>query len=202
MTMQVLKVFCGPMCAAKTTGALHVARRHSRMGSKVILVRPDNSRRGHEEDPVSLSTKNGESFPCFDHRSAEALRAYIGHADVIWIDEPNHFADEEQLVEIVPELRKRSIVLISGLGATSELEPFGISMGFLLSTADHVEWLSADCDACKTIHTATRSLYVGEAPKDGQLKVGGAESYLAVCPGCWNKLSGLRPDERRAIIER
>lgn len=196
----VMRVWCGPMCAAKTTGALHVARRHSRMGRKVILIRPSNSRRGHELDPVALSTKNGERFPCFDHESAEAIGDYVGRADVIWIDEPNHFKDEEQLIEIIPKVREHSIVLISGLGATSELEPFGISMGFLLSTADHVEWMSADCDACKTIHTATRSLYIGEAPKDGQLKVGGEESYLAVCPGCWNRLIGLDPSQRRAEL--
>ena len=198
--MQVLKVFCGPMCAAKTTGALHVARRHARMGRKVILIRPSNSRRCHERDPISLSTKDGERFPCFDHESAEAIRDYAGRADVIWIDEPNHFKDEEQLVEIIPMIRQHSTVLISGLGATSELEPFGISMGFLLSTADHVEWLSADCDSCKTIHTATRSLYVGVAPKDGPLKVGGEESYLAVCPPCWNKLTELEPLKRREAM--
>lgn len=194
---QVMRVWCGPMCAAKTTGALHVARRHARLGRKVILIRPANSRRRHEPDPDSLSTKNGEQFRCYDHASASDLSMYIGKADVVWIDEPNHFEDEEQLVSIIPQIREYSAVLISGLGATSELEPFGISMGFLLSTADHVEWLQADCDACKTFHTATRSLYIGEAPKDGQLKVGGEESYLAVCPTCWNALCDRSPAERR-----
>lgn len=196
----VMRVWCGPMCAAKTTGALHVARRHDRMGRKVILIRPSNSRRDHELDPVALSTKNGESFPCFEHKSAISVADYAGRADVVWIDEPNHFEDEEQLIDIIPALREHSVVLISGLGATSELEPFGISMGFFLSTADHVEWMSADCDACKTFHTATRSLYIGDAPKEGQLKVGGEESYLAVCPTCWNRLSAFPLAERRSHI--
>ncbi|MGD9727500.1 MAG: hypothetical protein AB7L09_03145 [Nitrospira sp.] len=198
--MQVMRVWCGPMCAAKTTGALHVARRHVRMGRNVILVRPSNSRRRHEGDPVHLSTKNGEQFPCYEHESADEIIGYIGRADVIWIDEPNHFKDEEQLVDIIPMIRQHSVILVSGLGATSELEPFGISMGFILSTADHVEWLSADCDACKTIHTATRSLYIGEAPKNGQLKVGGEESYLAVCPTCWNRLSEFPASDRRSHL--
>jgi thymidine kinase len=171
------------------------------MGRKVILIRPANSRRSHEPDPVWLATKNGERFPCFDHESAESISDYIGKADVVWIDEPNHFQDEEQLVEIIPMLRKDSIVLISGLGATSELEPFGVSMGFFLATADHVEWLYSDCDSCKTMHSATRSLYIGEAPKEGQLKVGGEESYLAVCPTCWNDLSELDPQQRRESID-
>jgi thymidine kinase len=195
--MMLLRVWCGPMCAAKTTGALHVARRYSRHGQKVVLLRPATSRRDHEPNGVTLATKNGEEFPCFDIASVEDITHYAGKSEVIWIDEPNHFKHEERLIQIVPELRKTSIILVSGLGATSELEPFGRAMGFLLSTADHVEWSTADCDACKTLGTATRSLYIGEAPKDGQLQVGGAESYRPVCPACWNLLSLWAPAKRR-----
>ena len=193
-------VWCGPMCAAKTTGALHAARRYLRHNKKVMLIRPANSRRGHEPDPVRLSTKNGEKFPCYDHESAESLRDYIGKADVIWVDEPNHFEDEEQLVSIIPEIRKHSIVLVSGLGATSELGPFGISMPFFLASADHVIWKSADCDVCHTHGTATRSLYVGDAPKDGQLKVGGSESYRPACPDCWTAMMALPVADRRQAL--
>ena len=195
--MRLLRVWCGPMSAAKTTGALHAARRYARHGKRVVLLRPASSRRAHETNGINLSTKNGEEFPSFDHTSVLDLLAYVGTADVIWLDEPNHFPDEEKLPELVTTLRKDSIILVSGLGATSELEPFGRSMPFFLATADHVEWLAADCDACKTHGTATRSLYIGEAPKDGQLQVGGAESYRPVCPACWNLLILWSPDDRR-----
>ena len=190
-------MWCGSMCAAKTTGALHVARRYARHGKKVLLLRPAGSRRAHEKDGVKLATKNGETFPCFDIASVEDIHHYVGKSDVVWLDEPNHFRNEHRLVQIVPEIRKTAIVLISGLGATSELEPFGASMGFFLATADYVEWKTADCDACSTHGTATRSLYIGEAPKKGQLQVGGAESYRPVCPGCWNLLSLWTPAKRR-----
>jgi thymidine kinase len=185
------------MSAAKTTGALHVARRYARHGKKVVLIRPARSRRDHEDDPQQLATKNGESFPCFDVASVDDIVEWSEGADVVWLDEPNHFRNEHCLVQIIPKIRKRSIVLVSGLGATSELEPFGDSMGFFLSTADYVEWKTADCDACKNHGTATRSLYVGEAPKDGQLRVGGSESYRPVCPVCWTALMELPPTERR-----
>lgn len=198
--MKQLRVWCGPMCAAKTTGALDAARRYARHGKKVILVRPGNSRRSHEDDPIRLSTQNGEKFPCFDHEYAEELRHYIGRADVVWIDEPNHFVDEEELIDLVPKLRESSIVLVSGLGATSELEPFGIAMGFLLSTADDVIWRRADCDVCRSHATATRSLYIGETPKGGQRRVGGADSYRPVCPDCWTALSQFEPTERRTKL--
>ena len=198
--MKLMRVWCGAMCAAKTTGALHAARRYARHGKKVMLLRPASSRRAHETNGITLATKNGEEFPCFDHTSALDLLAYAGRADVIWLDEPNHFPDEGRLPALVNTLRKDSIILVSGLGATSELEPFGECMPFFLSTADHVHWLAADCDICKTHGTATRSLYVGEAPNGGQLKVGGAESYRPACPGCWTELMNLDPADRRDVV--
>jgi thymidine kinase len=198
--VKVMRVWCGPMSAAKTTGALHVARRYARHGKKVMLLRPALSRRDHETNPIRLATKNGEEFPSFDHTSALDLMAYAGRADVIWLDEPNHFPDEARLPELVATLRERSIILVSGLGATSELEPFGASMPFFLATADRVDWLTADCDICNTHGTATRSLYVGEAPKSGQLKVGGAESYRPACPACWTRLMALTPEERLRAV--
>jgi len=198
--VKVMRVWCGPMCAAKTTGALHVARRYARHGKRVVLIRPATSRRGHESDPEALSTKNGESFPCYEVARVGEIPDYIEGADVVWFDEPNHFPDEALLLDYVPEIRMNSIVLVSGLGATSELEPFGASMRFMLATADHVHWLTADCDVCKTHGTATRSLYVGEAPKSGQLKVGGVESYRPACPACWTRLMALTPEERLRAV--
>lgn len=199
--MKIMRVWCGPMCASKTTGALHVARRYARLDKKVVLIRPAGSRRSHEEDPTQLSTKNGEQFPCYDVAYVRDIPEFVQGADVVWFDEPNHFKEEAKLPEVVAEVRKNSIVLVSGLGATSELEPFGWSMPFFLATADFVEWRTADCDSCRNHGTATRSLYIGEAPKDGQNLVGGEESYKAVCPGCWNALMEKAPSERRHFLD-
>lgn len=185
------------MCASKTTGALHVARRYARHGKRVVLIRPAGSRRGHESDPFCLSTKNGETFPCFDVAYVKDIAEHVAGADVVWFDEPNHFKKEAELRGIVTLIRNQSIILVSGLGATSELEPFGACMGFFLQTADYVEWRTADCDSCKTHGTATRSLYVGEAPKAGRLQVGGAESYRPVCSTCWTALMNAPSTERR-----
>ena len=109
-------------------------------------------------------------------------------------------AAKEQRTLLINDIPEDSITISSGLGATSELDQFGELMAYVLATADYVHWLTADCDSCCTHGTATRSLYIGEAPKDGRLKVGGAESYRPVCPDCWNKLMKLRPSERRAEL--
>jgi thymidine kinase len=185
--MKRLRVWSGPMCAAKTTGALQVARRYARQNMKVVLVRPASSKREHETKEGHLSTKDGKEFPSIDLARASQIEDTAQGADVVWIDEPAIFKDEEILPEVVARLRAKSIILISGLAATSELEVFGKAMPRLLAVADDVYWAAADCDICGTHGAATRSLYVGDTPKNGQVKVGGAESYVPACPACWTK---------------
>lgn len=198
--MKLLRVFCGPMCAGKTTEALQVARRYARQGLKVVLIRPASSRRNHEKRPGFLSTKAGEEFPSFDLSSCYEISEKTADADVVWVDEPSLFADESILAMMLSTIRARSIVLVSGLGATSELEPFGTSMPKLLAVADEVRWAAADCDLCGGHNTATRSLYIGEAPKGGQVRVGGNESYVPACPDCWTQLTMLEPAARRSYL--
>jgi thymidine kinase len=198
--MKLLRVFAGPMSAGKTTDALQVARRYARQNMNVILVRPSLSRRSFEKRPGILSTKAGEDFPSIDLSKAQEISYACELADVVWIDEPAIFPDEERLVGIVTELRKTKIILISGLSATSELEPFGTSMPKLIAMADQVCWASADCDLCGTHATATRSLYIGEAPKTVQVQVGGEESYVPACADCWTQLMLLEPHSRRAYL--
>lgn len=198
--MKLLRVWCGPMCAAKTTGALQVARRYARQGMQVLLVRPGRSKRDHEDSPGLLKTKAGEAFPSVDVRFAVELTEICREQDVVWIDEPSIFEDEEQLPAAVAVMRKRSIILVSGLGATSELEPFGKGMPQLLATADEIHWAMADCDVCGGHANASRTLYVGDGPKSGQVQVGGAETYVPACSECWSRLMSFPADQRRALL--
>lgn len=41
-----------------------------------------------------------------------------------------------------------------------------------------------DRDDCASFGTATRSVYIGDQPKVGQVKKGGASDYAAACPNC------------------
>lgn len=189
------------MYAAKTTSALQVARRYARQGMRVLLIRPTSSKREHEIRPGMLTTRNGEDFPSYDAPFAVNLRSCVSEADVVWIDEPTLWSDEHYLASEVEAIRQRAIVLISGLGATSELDPFGKSMPLLLAVADEVNWMTADCDACGGHGTATRSLYIGEAPKDSQVRVGGADLYRPACPDCWTRLSAMDPNARRSCLK-
>lgn len=189
------------MSAAKTTGALQAARRYHRQGASVLLIRPKRSIRAHETVNGHLMTKDGESWPSQEYERAGQIPCYSIEADVVWIDEPSLFEDDFDLPFVVNELRKRSIVLISGLAATSELEPFGEGMPLLLSVADDVIWLRADCDLCRKHDAATRSLFIGEE-KEGQVHVGGKEVYRPVCPACWTNYTSASSDRRIEMLRK
>lgn len=194
--MKELRVWTGPMGGAKTTGALHAARRYQRLGYNVVLIRPKVSIRAHEQHGT-LVTKNGEKFPALETDTAFDVEKLAAGADVVWIDEPFLFKDEAFLFDWITNIRRNSIVLVSAIGCDCDQKPFGHTMPRLLSVADQINWCAADCDSCGDMNTATRHvILVNYVP--GQPCPGGEESYCAACPECWTYLQQFPPPERRA----
>lgn len=193
--MKELFVYTGPVHSEKSTHTLRAARRYQRLHKRVVLVRPVQSIRPDPDDPEhgdrpgTLVTKNGEEFPSKDTGYARDILGFTVCKDVVWIDEPQLWPDEDEVFGIVTRLRREAVVLISGLSATSELEPFGESMPKLLAVADQIMLCKADCDECRTFMTASRSRHIGRVPKKGQVKVGGVADYDADCPACWSALT-------------
>lgn len=194
--MKQLIVYVGPVRSEKSTHALRAAARHQRLGRKAVLIRPLQSIRPDPADPTRgdrrgvLVTKNGEEYPSLDSSHARDIVAAAGNADVVWLDEPQLWPDEaEHVFDAVARLRARATVIVSGLAATSELEPFGVSMPKLLAVADIIKMCKADCDECAAFGIASRSRYIGEEAKEGQVKVGGEPDYAANCPTCWSALT-------------
>jgi len=179
-----LIVVTGPVHAEKSTKACQIARRFTRLAFNVMLVRPRCSIRAHER-PGRLVTKNGLEFPSVDVDMVDEIEpaAEAQEASVVWVDEPALFPDEPYLFTVIQRLRQRLPMIVSGLSATSEIQPFGQSMPRLLAVADRVIVLRADCDFCGHFDSATRSMCL--VPKDGQVLVGGAETYKAACQDCW-----------------
>jgi len=184
--MRELRVYVGPVHSEKTTRAMRAAGRYKRLKKKVVLLRPARSIREWEK-PGTLTSKNGQSFPSIDLETAGEIAEAAKGADVVWFDEPMLFPDEAKVFDAIQRVREHSIVMVSGLSATSEVEPFGSSMPKLLAVADEIVHLRADCDVCGDFNTATRSICLKE--KRGQVLVGGEETYQAVCPACWQKMT-------------
>lgn len=188
--MKRMTVWAGPVLSSKSTKALAYAKRLSRKGIKVLLVRPADSVRTHERIGV-LKTRAGDEWPANELAAAKHIPAFveINRPDVLWIDEPMLWDDEVALYTIVQQIRPQCEIMLSGLSATSELEPFGFSFPRLIAVADDVIWCKADCDYTGTMDTATRSVCL--VAKDGQKLVGGAETYKPASPDAWNKVKHL-----------
>lgn len=188
------------MGGAKTTGALHAARRYQRLGYAVKLIRPSISVRAHEEHGL-LVTKNGESFPAEECTYARDVAHLVYGANVIWLDEPFLFNGEQDLFDVVCQIRSHSIVLVSAISCDAEQKPFGLTMPKLLSVADQITWCSADCDCCGDIDAATRHVIL-RPYEPGKPCPGGEESYCAACPECWTYLQQFPPEARRDHFKR
>jgi len=190
-----LIIHTGPMGAAKTTAALHLARRLQRLKKTIKLIRPLRSLRSHEK-PGLLVTKNGETFPSTDLDDPTKIET---DTDYLWIDEPFLFDNEHKLFDIIQNIRKTTDIIVSGIPATSELKPFGHSMPLLMSVADEITFHKADCDHCHTTNSASRTVYCGP-DKSSDIQVGGVESYGALCPLCWSILQEYPCNERKALL--
>jgi thymidine kinase len=163
-----------------------------RRGHDLVLIRPPQSRRSHEDpDGHFLVTKNGERWPCIEVASAlQIIRAAEG-ATVVWIDEPFMFRDQKKLYAAVRRVLAKADVLISTIAATSEMEPISPSVSALLAIADEIHHCRADCDDCLRLGNASRSWHLA-GPKAEKVKTGGEESYEPKCPSCWTKRLALQ----------
>jgi len=192
---KLLVVFAGPTHAEKSTGAIQAAGRLKRLGKRVVLIRPTQSIRPLDpkdpdptegDRPGALVTKRDEEWPSIDLESAADIVAAFeaSGGDVLWLDEPGLWPDDHLAIPAVRQIRQRADVIVSTIVTDSEGEPFRTAPPWLWAAADVPSWRKADCDACASFGTATRSVYIGDAPKVGQVKVGGVSDYAAFCPNC------------------
>lgn len=190
--MRQLLIWIGPVHSGKSTKACILAERYRRRGADVVLARPSKSVREDEisgDRPGMLVTKTGHKFPSIEFASALDIPDAADGASVLWLDEPFMFTEQERLFEIVQAQRQLRTVLVSTLGATNAMECISDPVARLLMVADRIHHCRADCDFCDGMGRATRSVYVGEAPKTEKVKVGGASAYRAACWRCWSPVS-------------
>lgn len=201
--MKELRVWTGPVHSGKSTKALLKVERYRRLGHDVVLLRPRSSVRPElGEEPGMLVTKSRHRFPAIEVDTPAEIEAAAEGATVVWIDEPMLFPrqTEPHLVDLIHDIRQKAHVLVSGLSMTSEMGTFGTAMPLLLSLADKIIFCRADCDICKTINTATRSICTVE--KQGDVLVGGESVYKAACPKCWSKHVSADDSGKREIVGR
>ncbi len=177
----MIEVICGPMFSGKTTEMLRRVRRAEIAGIPVLLLKPaldtrvgDSHTSTHDQIKASCVTYSTEGLT-----TPEGLRAVIGKAEVIGIDEVQFFdADMAETIRSLSAEGRRFIV--SGLDMNWQGKPYE-TMSWLLGIADKIKKLSAVCVVCGRDATRTKRKVVSE---DAVL-IGGSESYEARCAKCW-----------------
>lgn len=171
-----IEVVIGPMFAGKTSYALGAIRKHTALGQRVLVIKPAcDTRYGAVSE---ITTHDGDSLPCMTtHTLNSVTDDVLASCDVIVVDEAQFFTGLLYFV-VAAEQRRKSVYVI-GLSGDYRRRSFGEIVD-VIPLADKVTKLSAIC-ACGSEAHFTRRLH----PNLGQVIIGGAESYEAVCRACF-----------------
>jgi len=181
-----LTVITGPMFSGKTQRLRWYLERRARAKQKVILFRKDTDTR--------MEITHGPA-PCFSspYFTEETVNESIinlsfGEAiSAVGVDEAQFF--KVAFLVHVETWRQMGIdVYCSGLARDAQRKDFGW-MPQLLSQATHIECLTAVCINCGREATESYSIL----PMENQVKVGGADSYQALCMTCYSHFMRKNP---------
>jgi thymidine kinase len=176
-----LTVVAGPMFSGKTSKLVAMVEVFTRMGHKVLTVKPklDNRYGGKEE--IHSHDHRISSAISVDGEAPEVIIDKILEtgADKVIFDEVQFF-EKEKVMKVIEVLRKKGIHVIgAGLLYDYQRKPFG-STPDLLGLADERLELFAICQKCGSLARHTERKKGGK----GQIVVGAADMYIASCEKC------------------
>lgn len=176
-----LTVIGGPMFSGKTGKLVAMVDVFTRMGYKVLTVKPklDNRYGGHDE----IHSHDNKKTPAIvvDGESPESIidRILTTGANKVIFDEVQFF-EKEKVMRVIEVLRKKGIhVIAAGLLYDYQRKPFGCTPD-LLGLADERLELFAICQKCGSLARHTERRKGGR----GQIVVGAADMYIASCEKC------------------
>ena len=186
-----IEVICGPMFSGKTEELIrrikraHIARQSVQVFKPVIDDRYSRT---------EICSHAGRTLEAVCVRDVSELRAAVRDTVmVVGIDEVQFFGDE--VLALCEELADRGVrVICSGLDQDSAANPFG-PMPDLMAMAEFITKQLSICVECG--HPANRSHRVVDSTGGAQIQVGAADSYVALCRGCYNSARHLAAERAR-----
>lgn len=176
-----LTVVAGPMFSGKTSKLVAMVEVFTRMGYKVLTVKPklDNRYGGkneihsHDHKSTAAIVVDGEAPKVIIDKILET------GADKVIFDEVQFF-DKKKVMKVIDNLRSRGIHVIgAGLLYDYQRKPFGCTPD-LMGLADERLELFAICQHCGSLARHTQRMKGGK----GQIVVGAADMYTAACEKC------------------
>lgn len=176
-----LTVIAGPMFSGKTSKLVAMVEVLSRMGHTVLTVKPSiDSRYGGMQEIHSHDHKRSKALVA-DHQSPEEIITDIiaKGADTVIFDEVQFF-DKAKVMGVIGDLKKKGLhIIAAGLMYDYQRKPFGATPD-LLGLADERLELFSICQKCGSIARHSERVRGGK----GQVDVGAADKYIAVCEHC------------------
>lgn len=176
-----LTVVAGPMFSGKTSKLVAMVEVFTRMGHKVLTVKPKLDDRYGGKDEIHSHDNKKTPAIVVDGETPESIinKIISSGADKVIFDEVQFF-EKEKVMQVIEVLRKKGIhVIAAGLLYDYQRKPFG-STPDLLGLADERLELFAICQNCGSLARHTQRNKGGK----GQIVVGAAEMYTAACENC------------------
>jgi thymidine kinase len=176
-----LTVVAGPMFSGKTSKLVAMVEVFTRMGHKVLTVKPKlDDRYGGKKEIHSHDNKKTPAIIVDGEKPADIIEKILASgADKVIFDEVQFF-DKKKVLKVIETLRNLGVhVIAAGLLYDYQRKPFGGTPD-LMGLADEALELSAICQKCGSLASHTERTRGGK----GQIVVGAAGMYIASCEKC------------------
>jgi thymidine kinase len=171
----MLTVITGPMFSGKTTELIRRIRCAEIARQRTLVLKPTTDTRSGLE----VVSHSGLRWAAALAEVSSPFR--LPPLDVLGIDEAQFLGDAwVETIDAIANDGKE--VILACLNQDYRGEPFGIA-DRLLALADNVIHLKAVCLACGAKDAATKTFRVSGG--GGQVEIGGADKYQALCRRCW-----------------
>lgn len=176
-----LTVVAGPMFSGKTSKLVAMVEVFTRMGHKVLTVKPKLDNRFGGRDEIHSHDNKKTPAIVVDGEAPEVIIDKILEtgADKVIFDEVQFF-EKEKVMHVIDVLRRKGIHVIgAGLLYDYQRKPFGCTPD-LMGLADERLELFAICQKCGGLARHTERKKGGK----GQIVVGASDMYIASCEKC------------------
>lgn len=176
-----LNLVIGPMYSGKSTELLRIYNKFKRNYKILVINHLCDNRYGNN----SVNTHNKDSIESISTEKLFNINIELSlvENDIILIDEGQFFGDLYHFCKEIVE-KHNKIVYVFGLSGDSNRKKFGQILD-LIPICDNIKHLKSICNKCKNVKDALFTLRTSNNTE--QVSVGGNDSYMAVCRGCWLK---------------
>jgi thymidine kinase len=181
---QINVIVSGTMFAGKSNKLTQIANTLEENEIPYVKLMPENSRRHHDTENLSLSHDKLISKVTWV-KSLKDLP--IPEEDIVLLDEPHIFNESDDVTQFVLDLKEKhgKRVIVAGIYSSFHDTCLGPLPHIMALEHTTIEWLKgARCNECRR-HNATNSR-LRESPRDdqGDILVGGEDIYYVICPEC------------------